>query len=63
MAVFICITCGYVYDENTSLPDHGIEAGRAFGSLPADWVCPECQGTKDNFAALPLDAFLEDGNT
>ena len=46
---YICVNCGYVYDPAVGDPEHGIEPGTAFEDLPADWVCPLCYVTKDQF--------------
>ncbi len=44
-----CMVCGYVYDPAKGDPDSGAAPGTKFEDLPADWVCPECGVTKDNF--------------
>lgn len=44
-----CIPCGYIYDPAVGDPDHGIEPGTPFESIPEDWVCPVCGATKDQF--------------
>ena len=49
MKKWICIICGYIYDEAVGDPDHGIPAGTRFEDLPPDWVCPECGSPKDSF--------------
>jgi rubredoxin len=33
----------------TGDPDHGIEPGTPFESIPEDWVCPVCGASKDQF--------------
>ncbi len=50
---YICINCGYIYDPAEGDPAGGIEPGTTFESLPADWTCPICYVSKDNFD--PLD--------
>jgi rubredoxin len=42
--------CGQVYDPAIGDPEHGIPAGTAFEDLPADWKCPRCKQSKDNFS-------------
>ncbi len=42
MKKYVCVVCGYVYDEAQGDPDHGIAPGTKFEDLPEDWVCPEC---------------------
>lgn len=50
--VYVCVVCGWVYDENAGLPDHGIPAGTAWADVPQDWRCPECNVGKDDFVAM-----------
>ena len=51
-----CIVCGYIYDEATGDPDHGITAGTRWEDVPADWVCPECGIAKEDFEMVLLAA-------
>ncbi|HQN20172.1 MAG TPA: rubredoxin [Syntrophobacteraceae bacterium] len=44
-----CQVCGYVYDPKNGIPDSGIAPGTKFEDLPADWVCPVCGASKDDF--------------
>lgn len=46
---WICVICGFIYDEAIGMPQHGIAAGTSFESLPADWTCPECGSPKESF--------------
>jgi rubredoxin len=46
---WVCVVCGYVYDEEQGDPDHGIEAGTAWQDVPDDWECPECGASKSDF--------------
>ena len=41
MAEYVCVTCGYVYDEE--------EEGMLFKDLPDDWERPVCGDPKDSF--------------
>ena len=50
---YICTCCGYIYDPETGDPLNNIAPGVAFADLPAEWVCPLCYATVDNFD--PLD--------
>ncbi|MBP2645006.1 MAG: Rubredoxin domain containing protein [Firmicutes bacterium] len=49
MAKYICVICGYEYDEETGDTENGIPAGTSFDSLPEDWVCPTCSVDKTQF--------------
>jgi len=47
-----CEVCGYVYDEATGDPDHGIAPGTTWENLPEDFVCPICSVGKDEFSKV-----------
>jgi rubredoxin len=47
-----CSVCGYIYDPEVGDPDSGIEPGTSFENLPADWICPDCGASKEEFDAL-----------
>lgn len=49
MQKWICVICGYIYDEAKGLPEHDIAAGTHFEDLPEDWLCPECGSPKSAF--------------
>ena len=49
MAKYVCLICGYVYDEALGRPEDGIAPGTLWQSLPEDWVCPTCGATKVEF--------------
>lgn len=49
MGKYVCQVCDYVYDPALGDPDSGIEPGTSFESLPADWLCPICGASKDDF--------------
>lgn len=46
---WICVICGFIFDEAVGLPEHGIAAGTRFADLPDDWICPECGSPKSSF--------------
>ncbi|MDB5973886.1 MAG: rubredoxin [Nevskia sp.] len=49
MNKWICVICGFIYDEALGMPEHGIAAGTRFDDLPDDWTCPECGSPKSAF--------------
>ncbi len=51
---WVCIVCGYQYDEELGDPDHGIAAGTAWEDVPDDWECPECGAAKADFEMEPV---------
>lgn len=51
-AAWICIVCGYLYDEAEGCPGDGIAAGTAWADVPAGWCCPECGVGKSDFGRV-----------
>lgn len=49
MRKYICMICGFVYDEAVGIPAAGIPAETKWEDLPSDWVCPLCGATKSDF--------------
>lgn len=49
MNKYVCTVCGYVYDPEVGDPDSGIAPGTKWEDVPADWVCPACGVTKEEF--------------
>ena len=49
MSKYVCDVCGYVYDPETGDPDNGAPAGTAFENLSDDWICPDCNVSKEDF--------------
>lgn len=49
MAKYICVICGYVYDESKGDPENNIAPNTLWADVPDDWVCPDCGVTKDDF--------------
>ncbi len=46
---WICIYCGYVYDEAAGDPTHGLAPGTRWADVPANWECPDCGNPKSAF--------------
>jgi rubredoxin len=49
-----CVICGFIYDEETGLPEEGIAAGTSWDDVPDDWMCPECGVSKFDFEMVQL---------
>ena len=47
--LWICTSCGYVYDPAEGDPDGGIPAGTDFEEIPDSWFCPVCGARKADF--------------
>ena len=46
---WICVVCGFIYDEAEGLPSEGIAPGTRWAEIPEDWQCPECGVSKADF--------------
>lgn len=49
MKRWICVFCGFVYDESAGIPEHGIAPGTRWEDVPEDWSCPDCGVEKSAF--------------
>ena len=47
--LWICESCGFVYDPAEGDPDGGVPAGTPFEEIPDDWFCPVCGARKKDF--------------
>ena len=52
MRSWVCMFCGYVYDEAAGILEQGIAPGTRFEDLPDDWTCPDCDSGKLGFFVL-----------
>lgn len=46
---WVCVVCGFLYDEAKGLPEEGIAPGTRWADIPDDWQCPECGVSKADF--------------
>jgi rubredoxin len=51
---YICLICGWIYDEEIGRPEEGIPAGTRWEDVPESWVCPECGVGKQDFEMLEI---------
>jgi rubredoxin len=49
---WVCVICGWIYDEETGCPEEGIPPGTRFADIPTDWRCPLCDVGKEDFALV-----------
>lgn len=54
MKTYICIVCGFVYDEAAGRPEDGIAPGTLWADVPASWECPECGVAKADFEPVEI---------
>jgi rubredoxin len=51
---WMCLICGWIYDEAAGLPDEGIAPGTRWADVPMNWVCPECGARKEDFEMVQV---------
>lgn len=56
MKKWVCVVCGFVYDEAKGFEEEGIAAGTAWADVPDDWCCPDCGVGKDDFEMVEVAA-------
>ncbi len=52
--VFVCVQCGFEYDEENGWPEDGIAPGTRWDDIPEDWSCPDCGAAKSDFEMVEL---------
>jgi rubredoxin len=51
---WMCLICGWIYEETTGAPEHGIAAGTPWAEVPMNWTCPECGARKEDFEMVQI---------
>jgi rubredoxin len=46
---YICVYCGFIYDEALGIPEDGIAPGTPWSDIADDWYCPDCGNDKASF--------------
>ena len=54
MRKWMCISCGWTYDEAVGDPLSGLPAGTRWEDVPADWTCPDCGSSKSDFEMVEV---------
>ena len=49
MKKYMCLICGWIYDEAEGAPEEGIAPGTRWEDVPPNWTCPECGARKEDF--------------
>jgi rubredoxin len=49
---WVCVICGWIYDEAAGLPEEGIAPGTRWVEIPDSWRCPLCDVGKEDFALV-----------
>ena len=51
---WMCLVCGYIYDEAAGAPDEGIAPATRWEDVPINWTCPECSARKEDFEMVEI---------
>ena len=54
MKTWMCLICGYVYDEAKGDPDAGLAPGTRWEDVPLSWRCPDCGAGKEEFEMVEV---------
>lgn len=54
MKRYMCLLCGYIYDESLGDPAAGIPPGTRWDDIPPNWRCPDCGATKTDFDMIQI---------
>ncbi len=49
-----CIVCGWIYDEAEGCDQEDVAPGTKWEDVPADFVCPECGVSKEDFEMIEI---------
>ncbi|MEQ1526776.1 MAG: rubredoxin [Gallionella sp.] len=52
--VYMCLICGWIYDEEVGAPEEGLPAGTRWEDVPINWMCPECEARKEDFEMMQI---------
>jgi rubredoxin len=54
MKAYMCVICGFVYEEAKGVPDQGIAPGTLWKDVPENWTCPDCGAPKSDFEMVEI---------
>lgn len=54
MKRYMCVICGFIYDEALGIPEQGIMPGTLWKDVPLTWRCPDCGAGKDDFEMMEI---------
>ena len=54
MKSYMCVICGFVYNEADGLPEEGIAAGTTWEDVPSSWICPDYGARKEDFEMVEI---------
>lgn len=54
MKAYMCVICGFIYEEEKGMPEQNISAGTTWADVPETWKCPDCGASKDEFEMIEI---------
>lgn len=51
---WMCLICGWIYDEAAGDAEHGVQPGTRWADIPMNWTCPECGARKEDFEMVQI---------
>ncbi len=54
LTTWMCLICGWIYDEAAGAPDEGLAPGTRWADVPPNWSCPECNARKEDFEMVQI---------
>lgn len=54
MKTWMCLICGWMYEETAGWPEDDIAPGTAWADVPMNWTCPECGARKEDFEMVEI---------
>ena len=54
MKAYMCVICGYVYEEEKGDPVSGLAPGTKWEDVPLSWRCPDCGAGKEDFEMIEI---------
>ena len=54
MKTYMCLICGFVYEEAVGRPEEGIAPGTTWADIPLSWRCPDCGSGKEDFEMIEV---------
>jgi rubredoxin len=54
MKKYMCLICGFIYDEAAGRPEDGIAPGTPWDAVPMNWTCPDCGARKEDFEMVEV---------
>ena len=54
MKAYMCLICGYIYNEEEGDPESGIAPGTRWDDVPLSWRCPDCGAGKEDFEMVEI---------